>query len=97
MFTQFLATLFVVSATLSSANQWSIISETSATTLIGVGAGRDDLAVCGAASNGVGSFVERYENGVWSKSMLPGGLLLDAAGKENSMALFPLKKSQLSF
>lgn len=82
MSSHLLHTIFVLGATLvKSEKQWSIISETSASVLMGVGAGRDDLALCGAANNNEGSFPQRYENGAWSKgSSIPAGLVLDAAG-----------------
>ena len=63
-----------------SSREWVAVEGTSATTVVGVGAQTDKRAVSGAASNGVGAIVERYDGENWGKEQAAGaGLLLDAA------------------
>ena len=64
----------------ASAKEWAAVDDTSASTVIGVGAQSDTRAVVGAANNGVGALVERYDGDVFNKEMADGaGLLMDAA------------------
>ena len=58
--------------------QWTLQPSTTATTLVGVGAG-SDTAIAAAAMDGTGAVAEVYADGKWSNSKVGGGLLLDAA------------------
>ena len=78
-----LAVIFVFAIALiakcSATSQWALVSGTSATTLIGVGASNKAQAVAGATQNGVGSYVNRFAGSTWSKTSAEGMLLMDAA------------------
>eukprot|EP01040_Poterioochromonas_malhamensis_P010200 gene10200-11091_t len=61
------------------AGQWTLDTTTSATIVAGVGTAADDVVVAAAGANGVGAFVENYQNGKWTKKQVQAGMLLDAA------------------
>jgi hypothetical protein len=73
---------------------WKFANNTSAMTLVGVGAESDVRAVAGAAQNGYGASVMRYDGNIWSHEKGEGaGLLLDAAvGSKYTVAtsIFPI-------
>lgn len=73
--------LTILSAFLSSAfaGEWSLDTSTTATVVAGVGSSVDAVAVAAASANGVGAFVEKYENGKWTKTQIQAGMLLDSA------------------
>jgi len=81
--------LAVVLSVLSVANsaEWSLSSETSATTLCGVGAASNHKGIAAAASNGIGAFVENFDGTKWKKSRVAGGLLLDSATSKGSLSV----------
>jgi len=86
-----LVVLSVVCFVLSA--EWALDSTTQATLVVGVGAAHDTLATAAASANGVGAFVERYQNGSrWTKEILQAGMLLDAvvtpSGKTVSTTLW---------
>ena len=63
--------------------QWTLQPSTTATTLVGVGAG-SDAAIAAAAMDGAGAVAEVYADGKWTNSKVGGGLLLDAAKSNDS-------------
>lgn len=71
---------FLLAAGIASASaaKWTIVDGTAATTLVGIGANTDVEAVAGAAQNGVGALIERYDGEKWPKEQLQAGMLLDA-------------------
>ena len=73
-----LVLVFVAKALTAAAQQWTLQASTTATTLVGVGAG-SDTAIAAAAMDGTGAVAEVYSSGKWANSKVAGGLLLDAA------------------
>jgi photosystem II stability/assembly factor-like uncharacterized protein len=63
----------------ASGAQWSIDSTTSATYLMGVGAGGPKNAVGAAAINGYGCVVEHYDGNAWAKTKISSLMSLDVA------------------
>jgi hypothetical protein len=76
----FTAILVASLASVVSAKEWKIMDGTAATTLVGCGADSDVNGVCGACSNGIGAFMERYDGTEIGKEKFSGaGLIMDAA------------------
>jgi len=75
----FTALLVASLASAASAKEWKVIDGTAATTLVGCGADSDVNGVCGASSNGIGAFMERYDGADVGKEKFDGGLIMDAA------------------
>lgn len=76
MFSALIVVGFAASVT---ANEWQVVPDTSATTLVGVGADTDANNVAGCASNGVGAFMQRWNGNGFKKELFQGGMVLDAA------------------
>lgn len=65
--------------------EWVLQSKTTATMIVGVGAGEGGAAIGAAAQNGAGAEVVYSADGsTWAKSKLASGLLLDAAVSSDS-------------
>lgn len=74
--------LLLVSVIFSVAfgGQWALDEKSSTSVLVGVGAATDKLATAAAGANGIGAFVERWQDkSVWTKEVLQAGMILDAA------------------
>jgi hypothetical protein len=77
----FLSFIVAFAALLCVANAftWQIDSSSQATTVVGVGTYGREGCIAGAAANGIGAFIEAYNGTKWTRTMVQGGLLLDAA------------------
>lgn len=75
----FLRFLSLSAILVSAFAEWSLDTTTSASVLCGVGTSVDERAVAAAGANGVGAFVENYQNGKWNKKQIQAGMILDSA------------------
>jgi photosystem II stability/assembly factor-like uncharacterized protein len=78
-------TLFVTFLTLTAligrafGSEWALDTTSSAAIVCGVGTSIDDKAVAAAGANGVGAFVENWQNDKWVKKQIQAGMILDSA------------------
>jgi len=76
------------------AGEWALDTTSSATVVCGVGSSKDDKCAAAALANGVGSFVENWQDGKWKKTQIQTMMILDTAitpsGKIVAATVWPI-------